>query len=99
MLGLPASVQTLAGDDIDRVGEAATAHQDEVAGEVDIGEDDADAAPVMGLPTIAVGYMKKNLNVGLRGSLADVLDSEAIHMIRTFETADHKAAAAAFVGG
>ena len=48
-------------------------------------------------PTIAVGYMKKNLNLGLRGSLSDVLDSEAIHMIRTFDTADHKAAAAAFV--
>jgi 2-(1,2-epoxy-1,2-dihydrophenyl)acetyl-CoA isomerase len=41
--------------------------------------------------------MKKNLNVGLRGSLSDVLDSEAIHMIRTFETEDHKGAAMAFV--
>ena len=49
------------------------------------------------LPTIAIGYMKKNLNVGLRGSLSDVLDSEAIHMIRTFETEDHKGAAMAFV--
>jgi hypothetical protein len=30
---------------------------------------------------------------GLRcGSLSDVLDTEAIHMIRTFETDDHKAA-------
>lgn len=55
------------------------------------------AAELAALPTIAVGYMKRNLNVGLRGSLSDVLDSEAIHMIRTFETADHKAAAAAFV--
>ena len=49
------------------------------------------------LPTIAIGYMKRNLNVGLHGSLSDVLDTEAIHMIRTFETDDHKAAAAAFV--
>ncbi len=49
------------------------------------------------LPTVAVGYMKRNLNVGLRASLSDVLDSEAIHMIRTFETEDHKGAAAAFV--
>lgn len=55
------------------------------------------AAELAALPTIAVGYMKRNLNVGMRGSLADVLDAEAIHMIRTFETADHKAAAAAFV--
>ncbi len=55
------------------------------------------AAELAALPTVAVGYMKRNLNVGLRGSLADVLDVEAIHMIRTFETADHKSAAVAFV--
>ena len=55
------------------------------------------AIELAALPTIAVGYMKRNLNVGLRGSLSDVLDSEAIHMIRTFETDDHKGAAAAFV--
>jgi 2-(1,2-epoxy-1,2-dihydrophenyl)acetyl-CoA isomerase len=55
------------------------------------------AAELAALPTIAIGYMKRNLNVGLRGSLSDVLDAEAVHMIRTFETADHKAAAAAFV--
>jgi 2-(1,2-epoxy-1,2-dihydrophenyl)acetyl-CoA isomerase len=41
--------------------------------------------------------MKRNLNAGLRLSLSDVLDAEAVHMIRTFETADHKAAAVAFV--
>jgi hypothetical protein len=35
--------------------------------------------------------------IGLQGTLAQVLDAEAIHMIRTFETADHKGAAAAFV--
>jgi 2-(1,2-epoxy-1,2-dihydrophenyl)acetyl-CoA isomerase len=55
------------------------------------------AAELAALPTIAIGYMKRNLNVGLHGSLSDVLDTEAIHMIRTFETDDHKAAAAAFV--
>ena len=55
------------------------------------------AAELAALPTIAIGYMKRNLNTGLRGSLADVLDAEAIHMIRTFETNDHKRAAAAFV--
>lgn len=55
------------------------------------------AAELAALPTIAIGYMKRNLNAGLRGSLSDVLDAEAIHMIRTFETTDHKAAAAAFV--
>jgi 2-(1,2-epoxy-1,2-dihydrophenyl)acetyl-CoA isomerase len=55
------------------------------------------ATELAALPTVAIGYMKRNLNVGLRGSLSDVLDAEAIHMVRTFETADHKAAAAAFV--
>jgi 2-(1,2-epoxy-1,2-dihydrophenyl)acetyl-CoA isomerase len=55
------------------------------------------AAELAALPTIAIGYMKRNLNAGLRGSLSDVLDAEAIHMIRTFETADHKGAAVAFV--
>jgi len=55
------------------------------------------AAELAALPTVAVGYMKRNLNVGMRASLSDVLDSEAIHMIRTFETEDHKGAAVAFV--
>jgi 2-(1,2-epoxy-1,2-dihydrophenyl)acetyl-CoA isomerase len=55
------------------------------------------AAELAALPTVAVGYMKRNLNIGLRGSLADVLDAEAMHMIRTFETDDHKGAALAFV--
>lgn len=55
------------------------------------------AAELAALPTVAVGYMKRNLNVGLRSSLADTLDTEAIHMIRTFDTNDHKGAAVAFV--
>lgn len=55
------------------------------------------AAELAALPTVAIGYMKRNLNAGLQGSLSQVLDAEAIHMIRTFETADHKGAAAAFV--
>ena len=55
------------------------------------------AVELAALPTIAIGYMKRNLNLGLRASLADVLDAEAIHMIRTFETDDHKGAATAFV--
>mgnify|MGYP001167505482 CR=1 FL=1 len=56
-----------------------------------------DRADLAALPTVAVGYMKRNLNAGLRGSLSDVLDAEAVHMVRTFETDDHKGAAAAFV--
>ena len=55
------------------------------------------AAELAALPTIALGYMKRNLNTGLQGTLSQVLDAEAIHMVRTFETDDHKAAAVAFV--
>ena len=55
------------------------------------------AKELAALPTVAVGYMKRNLNVAQRGTLAETLDSEAIHMIRTFETSDHKSAAKAFV--
>ena len=55
------------------------------------------SAELAALPTVAVGYMKRNLNIALRGSLSDVLDAEALHMIRTFETEDHKGAAVAFV--
>jgi 2-(1,2-epoxy-1,2-dihydrophenyl)acetyl-CoA isomerase len=55
------------------------------------------ARELAALPTVAVGYMKRNLNLAQRASLADVLDSEAIHMVRTFETDDHKGAARAFV--
>lgn len=54
------------------------------------------ARELAALPTVAVGYMKRNLNVAQRGSLADTLEAEAIHMIRTFETDDHKGAARAF---
>ena len=55
------------------------------------------AAELAALPTVAIGYMKRNLNTGLRASLTEVLDAEAVHMVRTFETDDHKGAAAAFV--
>jgi 2-(1,2-epoxy-1,2-dihydrophenyl)acetyl-CoA isomerase len=55
------------------------------------------ARELASLPTVAVGYMKRNLNVAQRGSLSDTLDAEAVHMIRTFETDDHKGAAKAFV--
>ncbi len=62
---------------------------------------DTDAAAytkrLAGLPTVALGYMKKNLNAAQHGSLSDVLDLEAMHMIRTFMTEDHKGAARAFV--
>jgi 2-(1,2-epoxy-1,2-dihydrophenyl)acetyl-CoA isomerase len=55
------------------------------------------AQELAALPTIAVGYMKRNLNAAMRSPLSDVLDLEATHMMRTFETQDHKSAAQAFV--
>ena len=62
---------------------------------------EADAAAyaqrLANLPTVALGYMKKNLNAAQHVSLNDVLDLEAMHMIRTFMTDDHKGAARAFV--
>jgi 2-(1,2-epoxy-1,2-dihydrophenyl)acetyl-CoA isomerase len=60
-------------------------------------EAQAFATHLAGLPTVAVGYMKKNLNAAQHGSLSDVMDLEAMHMIRTFMTEDHKGAAQAFV--
>jgi 2-(1,2-epoxy-1,2-dihydrophenyl)acetyl-CoA isomerase len=50
-----------------------------------------------GLPTIAIGYMKKNLNAAEHVTLSELLDLEAQHMVRTMMTEDHKAASAAFV--
>ncbi len=55
------------------------------------------AAELASLPTVAVGYMKKNLNAAYGGSLSDTFDREALHMIRCFMTDDHKGAAVAFV--
>lgn len=48
-------------------------------------------------PTIALGFMKKNLNKALHEDLNAVLDWEAVHMITNFDTEDHKGAAKAFV--
>ncbi len=50
-----------------------------------------------GLPTVAIGYMKRNLNVAQHATLSEVLDLEAMNMVRTMMTEDHKAAAMAFV--
>jgi 2-(1,2-epoxy-1,2-dihydrophenyl)acetyl-CoA isomerase len=60
-------------------------------------ESKAYARYLASLPTVALGYMKKNLNMAQRGTLGDVLDLESMHMIRTMMTDDHKAASVAFV--
>lgn len=48
------------------------------------------------LPTIAIGYMKRNLNLAMRSTLQDLLDVEGPNMIRTFDTQDHQDALQAF---
>jgi 2-(1,2-epoxy-1,2-dihydrophenyl)acetyl-CoA isomerase len=55
------------------------------------------AAKLAALPTIAVGYMKRNLNAADSAGLSQVLDLEAEHMVRTMMTEDHARAAQAFV--
>jgi 2-(1,2-epoxy-1,2-dihydrophenyl)acetyl-CoA isomerase len=55
------------------------------------------ARRLAGLPTIAIGYMKRNLNVAAHSTLSELLDLEATHMVRTMMTEDHAAAAKAFV--
>ncbi len=55
------------------------------------------AEKLAALPTVAVGYMKKNLNAAGEASLSQVLDMEAEHMVRSMMTEDHANAAAAFV--
>jgi 2-(1,2-epoxy-1,2-dihydrophenyl)acetyl-CoA isomerase len=55
------------------------------------------ARRLAGLPTVAIGYMKRNLNVAQHATLSEVLDLEAMHMVRTMMTEDHAQAARAFV--
>ena len=49
------------------------------------------------LPTVALGYIKKNLNAAETASISEVFDLEAAHMMRTFMTDDHKQAVNAFI--
>ena len=55
------------------------------------------AAQLAALPTVALGYMKGNLNAAYTGTLSQALDREAAGMARCFTTEDHKNAVKAFV--
>ena len=57
----------------------------------------ATAAQLASMPTVALGYMKGNLNAAYTGTLSQALDREAAGMARCFTTEDHKNAAQAFV--
>jgi 2-(1,2-epoxy-1,2-dihydrophenyl)acetyl-CoA isomerase len=48
-------------------------------------------------PSIALSLMKRNLNFAESGGLAELLDMEAAHQVRTGRTEDHREAAKAFV--
>ena len=64
----------------------------------DLAEAAADyARHLAGLPTVTIGYMKRNLNIAEHATLGELLDSEAPNMVRTMMTEDHKAASRAFV--
>ncbi len=60
-------------------------------------EAQAFARKLAGLPTVAIGYMKRNLNAADEASLSQVFDMEAEHMVRSMMTEDHANAAKAFV--
>lgn len=49
------------------------------------------------LPTIAIGYIKKNLNAALSVPLTQLLDLETEHMVRTMMTSDHREGLRAFL--
>ncbi len=48
-------------------------------------------------PRVAWRYMKRNMKIAEEGTLAEALDAEAIGMMRTRETEDHKEALRAFM--
>lgn len=48
-------------------------------------------------PTVALGYVKHNVNLAANSDLRSSIDSEALHQIRCMGTADHAEAARSFV--
>ena len=49
------------------------------------------------LPTVALGYIKQNVNASISGTLPNLLDMEAANIVQAMETEDHKNAVAAFI--
>ncbi len=48
-------------------------------------------------PGVAIGYMKRNMNLAEHAPLSQALDQEALNMTLSFRTEDHREAAQAFV--
>lgn len=87
------TAKVVSGEEAERIGLVSkVVDADNYAAEVN-----AMATELASLPTVAVGYMKKNLNAAYGGNLSDTFDREALHMVRCFMTDDHKGAAVAFV--
>jgi 2-(1,2-epoxy-1,2-dihydrophenyl)acetyl-CoA isomerase len=61
----------------------------------------ADAAGFVGTlasgPSVALGYIKQNINLAASSDLRTSIDSEAIHQVRCMATEDHAEAARSFV--
>ena len=62
-----------------------------------LAETTALAARIVNGPRVAYRYMKRNLFAAETLPFADLLETEAMNMIRTQQTEDHREAAAAFV--
>ena len=60
-------------------------------------ESQAYAKHLASLPTVALGYMKMNLNAAEHLTLSEAFDLEAENIVRTMNTEDHKQAATAFL--
>lgn len=55
------------------------------------------AEKLASLPTVAVGYMKQNLNASEHSTLSEIRDLEAENVVKSMASEDHKKAAAAFI--
>jgi len=55
------------------------------------------AAQIAAGPSVALGYMRENLNLSQRAPFQDVLNAEARSHRRTGQTSDHKEAARALL--
>lgn len=60
-------------------------------------ESAAFVAALAGGPTVALGYIKHNVNLAAHSDLRSSIDAEALHQIRCMGTADHAEAARSFV--
>jgi 2-(1,2-epoxy-1,2-dihydrophenyl)acetyl-CoA isomerase len=85
--------EILTAEDAVRLGIVNHAYPDETFAE----EARSFVARIAALPTVAIGYMKRNINAALHATLSETLDVEAAHMVRTLMTEDHRRGIRAFL--